>query len=300
VTPGPAHARSASPAGRRRPWWRRSQRRVLFALAGGLGAAAVLLLAGSRHRVSDLGRAPSGRAPATARTAGTVAEPSRPALDGPPTATSSGALVPDATGRIRVPLSDVMPRRLPVEGVPEGWRVKEFFGHAQVALVRDEGQAALRLTSDHASFALYRDVVVDLDATPRLTWSWKAARLPRDGDVRVRAMDDEAAQVYVIFPRWPSPLTHSDVIGYVWDSHAPVGTRVTSPKAGNVRVIVLQSGPDRSARWRREERDVAADYRALFGRTPPWVGKIAVMTDSNDTRAEAEALFGELSFLPPR
>ncbi len=48
----------------------------------------------------------------------------------------------------------------------------------------------------------------------------------------------------------------------------------------------------------REQRDVAADFRALFGREPTRVGKIAVMTDSNDTRGDAEALFGDLMFAP--
>jgi hypothetical protein len=186
-----------------------------------------------------------------------------------------------------------------MEGVPEGWSVKEFTGHAVVDLVRDDGQPALRLSSERASFALYRDVVVDLTATPWLTWSWKVTRLPHNGDVRSRATDDQAAQVYVIFPKWPAPLSHSDVLGYVWDSRAPVDTRVISPKANNVRVIVLQSGEGKGA-WRRETRNVAADYAAVFGGTPPRVGKIALMIDSNDTRADAESLFGELVFSPRR
>jgi hypothetical protein len=208
-------------------------------------------------------------------------------------------LGPDATGRIRIPLTDARPLRLPMEGVPEGWSVKEFAGHAVVGLVRDEGQPALRLTSERASFALYRDVVVDLGATPWLTWSWKVTRLPHNGDVRSRASDDQAAQVYVIFPKWPAPLSHSDVLGYVWDSRAPVDTRVTSPKAENVRVIVLQSGDGKGA-WRREARNVAADYAAVFGGAVPRVGKIALMIDSNDTRSDAESLFGELAFAPRR
>jgi hypothetical protein len=208
-------------------------------------------------------------------------------------------LGPDATGRIRIPLTDARPSRLPMEGVPEGWYVKEFTGRAVVDVVRDKGQTALRLSSERASFALYRDVVVDLATTPWLTWSWKVTRLPQGGDVRAGATDDQAAQVYVIFPRWPAPLSHSDVLGYIWDSRAPVDTRVTSPKAGNVRVIVVESGEGRGT-WRRQQRDVAADYAAVFGGKPPRVGKIALMIDSNDTRSDAESLFGELAFSPRR
>jgi len=99
-----------------------------------------------------------------------------------------------------------------------------------------------------------------------------------------------------VFPRWPSPLTRSDVIGYVWDSHAPIGTQLESPKAANVKIIVVESGTARLGAWQRQERNVAADYAALFGRPPIRLGQIAVMIDSNDTQSDAEALFANLVF----
>jgi hypothetical protein len=63
--------------------------------------------------------------------------------------------------------------------------------------------------------------------------------------------------------------------------------------------MVLQSGGARLDTWVREQRNVAEDYRTLFGRQPPRVGKVALMIDSNDTRSEAEALFGDLTFARP-
>lgn len=203
---------------------------------------------------------------------------------------------PDAAGHVRVPLSDAMPWRLPSKGVPGGWDVKTFTGQPDVELVRDEGRVALRLRSEESSFALYRDAVVDLKEFPLLSWWWKGVRLPASGDVRSGATDDEVAQVYVIFPRWPAPLTTSDVVGYVWDTRAPVGTRLTSPKAQNVKIIVVESGTERRGVWQRYERNVAQDYAALFGGSPPLVGKVAVMIDTDDTRGAAEALVGDLAF----
>src|SRR5438445_181285 len=208
--------------------------------------------------------------------------------------------LPDPEGRIRVRVTDRTPIRLPAEGIPAGWTAKEFVGHASVELVRDEARLALRLRSEHSSFALYRDVVVDLGEFPFLSWSWKVVRLPPDGDVRERAADDQAAQVYVIFPRWPAPLRNSDVVGYVWDSRAPVGTQVTSTKAGNVKIIVVASGRSQAETWRLERRDVAKDYVALFGRQPPRVGQVAVMIDTNDTHGTAEAFIGDLVFARTR
>jgi hypothetical protein len=141
-------------------------------------------------------------------------------------------------------------------------------------------------------------VVLDVRRLPILTWTWKVVRMPGGGDVRDPGRDDQAAQVYVVFPRWPSPRTTSDVIGYVWDSRAPVGTTLVHPRAPNVRIVVVESGPARLGTWVREQRNVAADFRALFGREPTRVGKVAVMTDSNDTRGDAEVLFGDLIFGP--
>jgi len=248
-------------------------------VAGGGG----ILLASPRNRAASFGEPTAAAAPATA--------PQVVAAVG-----GSKVLNPDASGRLRVRIADREPTRLPAEGVPPGWTLKEFVGHATVELVRADGRLAARLRSERASFAMHRDVVVELREFPYLSWTWKVTRLPAGGDVREAARDDQAAQVYVIFPRWPSPRTASDVLGYVWDSRAPAGTRLRHPRADNVRIVVVESGPARLGEWRSYERNVAADYAALFGRQPPRVGKLAVMVDSNDTRAEAEALFGDLTF----
>jgi len=243
-------------------------------LAGGGG----ILLATPRQK----GDAPAAAAPVASSVVAAVGGPK--------------GLYPDAAGRLRVRIADREPARLPSDGVPPGWTLKEFAGHAAIELVRSDGRLAARLHSERASFAIHRDVVVELREFPYLSWTWKVIRLPAGGDVREAARDDQAAQLYVIFPRWPSPRTASDVIGYVWDSRAPAGTRIKHPRADNVRIVVVESGPARLGEWRTYERNVAADYTALFGRQPPRVGKLAVMVDSNDTRGEAEALFGDLIF----
>ena len=211
-------------------------------------------------------------------------------------ATRRQVLAPDAEG-LRVPMSDEPPPRVPIEGVPPGWQLREFTGRAEIELVRGERALAFRLRSTRTSFALYRDVVVSLDEFPTLAWSWKVAQLPTRADVRERTRDDQAAQVYVVFPRWPALRTRSDVVGYVWDTTAPVGTTVTSPKAPNVKILVVESGTAHLGAWRRQRRNVAADYQALFGRAPPRVGAIAVMIDANDTASAAESTIGDLVFL---
>jgi hypothetical protein len=204
-------------------------------------------------------------------------------------------VVLSAEAVIEIPLTDRMPARLPVDGVPAGWHLREFAGRANVELVRDD-TLALRLRSERSSYVLYRDILVDVQSHPWLSWSWKVIRLPGGGDLRTSSSDDQAAQVYVVFPRWPAPQERSDVIGYVWDTTAPIATQMPSPRAPNVRLIVVASGAAGLGRWQRFQRNVAADYIALFGREPTRAGKIGVMIDSNDTRSVAEALVADLRF----
>lgn len=231
-------------------------------------------------------------------------EPRRKPLSPPVAPSQTVASVPRAGPgeRVVVPIADELPPRLPMAGTPPGWELKAFVGRGHVEVVRDGARAVLRLTSEQTSFALYRDVALDVKDFPLLTWAWKVVKLPTGGDIRERASDDQAAQVYVIFPRWPHPRVNSDVVGYIWDSRAPVGLRVTSPQSPNVKLVVLQSGAERLGRWVREERNVYQDYLEMFGREPPRAGKIAIMIDSNDTGSQAEAFVDELVFLraPPR
>jgi hypothetical protein len=282
----------------------RHRRRLALVAAVGV-AAGLLLLLSPRHRDLYFGTAQRATTPvkevATGVASGVrMAMSGLPAAIGPVVFAPGRTLAPGPDGRVRVPATTAAPLpRLPAEGVPKGWELHEFIGRADVRLIRGPEGLALLLRADRTSFALYRDLIVDLAMLPRLSWKWRVTRLPTRGDVRQRTSDDQAAQVYVIIPRWPSPRTTSDVIGYIWDSTAPVGTTAVSPHAANVRVIVVESGPARLGAWQHYERDVAADFVRLFGREPGRVGGVAVMIDANDTASSAEAAIGALTFSPP-
>lgn len=278
---------------------------VLTALVLVLTAGLIALAVSPVHRQFYLGRLgrEGGGPPAPAR----LPRAERPRSGDAPAgaaravesivATQRPRLALDADGWLRIPLADLVPAHLPAAGVPRGWRVWELAGTPTIELVRSEPGLALRLRSEQTSFALYRDVVVDLRELPILTWAWKVVRLPAGADVRQRATDDQAAQLYVMFPRWPALRVNTDVIGYVWDTSAPPGAALPSPQAPNVRIIVVESGPSGVGTWQRYARNVREDYEALFGRRPaPRVGGVAVMIDTNDTRGQAETLVADLAF----
>jgi hypothetical protein len=88
-----------------------------------------------------------------------------------------------------------------VNGVPAGWKIMRHSGTPVIRLEKFGDAYYVRLASDSRSgFGLEKEVSVDLKEYPYLNWTWTATRLPRGGDVRKSATDDQALQIYVVLP----------------------------------------------------------------------------------------------------
>ena len=200
-----------------------------------------------------------------------------------------------------VVLEDWTTQPLGARGIPAGWRGQTWGRPAYDLTVELDGAArVLRLRSRDEGSTITKEIrgQVDLRATPILEWRWKAVELPAGGDSRRRAEDDQAAQLFVVWPRSPEFL-RSRILGYVWDTAAPVGTVARSEKTGTVTYIVIRSGPADLGRWVTQRRNVLEDYRRIFGEEPEAPGAIALAIDTNDTHTRAESFMGPIRFTAP-
>lgn len=178
----------------------------------------------------------------------------------------------------------------------DGWKVKEWKGKVDVTAVDTEAGAALHLKSESTSIAVYNEGAIDIASHPYLNWSWLVKKLPKGGDVRKRNTDDQAIQLYVIFPyKWPASI-NSRLIGYIWDTSAKAGTELTSTKTSNTKYIVIKSGVDGLGRWHAEERNVIEDYKRLFKEEAHLASGVSVMIDSDDTKSSAESFIADIFF----
>jgi hypothetical protein len=186
-------------------------------------------------------------------------------------------------------------------GVPAGWE-KQRWGSPgyDFEIIDNGGTKVLHLRSRDEGSTISKDIkgTVDLKETPILEWSWRVITLPRGGDSRVKALDDQAAQVFVVWPRFPEAV-RSRIIGYVWDSTAPVGTIVKSEKTGTVTYVVLRSGRAELGKWVTERRNVREDFRKIYGEEPDNPGALSISIDSNDTKSTAESYVGSILFRKP-
>lgn len=180
------------------------------------------------------------------------------------------------------------------KGLPKGWELKQWFGDShRIEIIDESGEKVLNLGSERNSFGIYNEFDFDSKSTPILTWRWKVTHLPEGGDVRKKKKDDQAAQLYIMFPRFPK-MVNTQLVGYIWDTSAPKGDQVTSPKSSNTRYIVLQSGKEHLGEWISEKRNIYEDYKTLFEEEPPEAGGITIMIDSNDTESSAESYFDDI------
>ena len=181
-------------------------------------------------------------------------------------------------------------------GVPPGWQKYETPGGRpayEFTIVDDAGRRALHMksTSEHSTIA--KEVQADLAATPILAWQWRVLSLPLRADLRNRATSDAGGHIFAVWPRFPA-FVRSRLIGYVWDPALPIGTVIPSQKTGTVTFIVVRRGEAGLGQWQDDRRNVAEDYRTVFGEAAPPLPAVALSIDTNDTRSQAEAMFGRI------
>jgi hypothetical protein len=204
-------------------------------------------------------------------------------------------------GAADVTVEDWSQQTLGHKGVPAGWKSQNWGSpRYDFAIVANEGGKALHLKSANEGSTIVKDVKgkVNLKETPILEWTWKVTALPKGANSCKKATDDQAAQVFVAWPRFPEAV-RSRIIGYVWDSTAPVGTICKSEKSGTVTYVVLRSGPAELGKWLTERRNVVEDFRKVYNDDLEPPGAVSVAIDSNDTQSTSESFVGPIFFRRP-
>lgn len=192
--------------------------------------------------------------------------------------------------------------KMPVgtHGIPPGWQGQKWgLPKYDFTVVQDGANKALHLKSDNDSSSISKEIKVDVKDYPILEWKWKVVELPPRGNARKAETDDEAAQLYITFPRFPTAV-RSRIIGYIWDSTEPAGASFQSTKVSNVHYVVVRSGSADLGKWITERRNVLEDFKKIYGEAPGEpAGAITLSINSQNTEARAESFFGEILFKKP-
>jgi hypothetical protein len=182
--------------------------------------------------------------------------------------------------------------RFASEGL-KGWEPKSFKGTTSYRIVQEDGRSVVKAHAKDAASGISKKLSFDPHRYRYLKWNWKVAGTIATGNERTKQGDDYAARVYVVFPGrffW-----QMRAINYIWANKLPKGEFVPNAFTANAMLLAVQSGPTMAGQWVSEQRDILADYRRMFGEDPPLAGAVAIMTDTDNTGAEATAWYGEIA-----
>jgi hypothetical protein len=199
-----------------------------------------------------------------------------------------------------IPVEDWASQKEGKTGIPDGWKAQSWGSPKYDFRIESEGgRKVLHMKSAGDNSTISKEVKVDVKTSPILQWSWRMVTLPKGGNACVSATDDEAAQIYVTFPRFPTAV-RSRIVSYIWDTTAPVGTFCKSQKTGLVTYVVVRSGTAELNKWMTESRNVLEDFKKIYGEAPGEdVGVISLAINTNNTNSTAESFFGEVFFRKP-
>jgi len=177
------------------------------------------------------------------------------------------ALVAVATAADEVLIEDWKAYKVGTTGLPGEWKAQNWGtpNYQNIKIVDDDAHRALYMKSVNDGTTINREIKgkVHLKDTPILEWEWKVIVLPKGGNSCKKATDDQAGQIFLVWPRFPEAV-RSRIIGYLCDTTPPAGTICKSEKTGMVTYIVVHSGPADLNRWVTEaqrRRGLQADLR---------------------------------------
>ncbi len=174
------------------------------------------------------------------------------------------------------------------------WSSRIKTGKPDIKAVEDEELKlkVLNIKSNLASYMFQTEVNnLNLDTHGLVNWKWKVKQHPKGGDTRDKKVDDQAAQLILAFEgRY--------AITYIWDPSAPPGFNkdASIPLIVSNKVVVLESGDKNLGKWVDVQRDVKADFKALYKKEAPKLKGVAFQINSQYTKTTCEAFFSPISF----
>ena len=179
--------------------------------------------------------------------------------------------------------------------------------HTVYAAMSLNDTSVLSVRSDQSASGLIYSETFDVYDHPVLEWRWKAMNIVEAGDARTKEGDDYSIRVYVFFKYDPARMSAADRIGYdaarfftgrypphaslnyIWANRHHEKSMMPNTFTSRSMMFVVDEGSDHLGQWRTHAIDIIEDYRRAFGQDPPSEASLAIMGDTDNTRARSEA-----------
>ena len=202
------------------------------------------------------------------------------------------------------------------QALPDGWKpltFKKIPKQTAYELIKDGDAVVVKAVSDASASGLTKAVNIDPKEYPIVRWRWKVENVLKHSDVTRKDGDDYPARLYITFAYDPDKVSlgkklkfktgqaiFGDIpigaLNYIWDTNTPIGTIIENAYTDFAQMVVVESGTQKVGRWVSEERNIYEDYKQAFGEEPPLMNGVAIMTDTDNTKEQAIAYYGDIQF----
>ena len=201
---------------------------------------------------------------------------------------------------------------------PLPWLHQEFPGKRATLYryARTDGRDAVMVQAHSSASMLRQSVRVEPAQLNHLRFSWKVPALIESADLSVRERADSPVRVVLAFEGDRSKFSAKDAmlselaqlvtgeplpyatLMYVWCNNDRPGSVLVNPRTDRIRKLVMESGPGKLSQWLDYDRDIRADFIKAFGEPPGALVTIGIMTDTDNTRSNAQAWYGPVQLVP--
>ncbi len=204
------------------------------------------------------------------------------------------------------------------DGMPVGWhfyRIAPYKKNTIYRLENYQGKTVLSANSKTSASGLAIKLRPRQAQNLWLKWEWKTVAPIPAADNAEHTQDDAPLRILVAFDGNKSKLTLKEkmtfemanlisgqempyaTLMYIWSGKTPVNTILDNAHTSRIKMIVVDSGWESLGDWRKHERDLATDYKRAYGENPGEVIGIALLTDTDNTKSETRALYGDIELL---
>ena len=203
-------------------------------------------------------------------------------------------------------------------GMPHGWnfyRIAPYKKNTVYRLENYQGRTVLSANSKTSASGLAVKLRPRQANNLWLQWEWKALSAIPEADNTERYHDDAPLRILVAFDGNKSKLSLKEKMNfemaslisgqempyatlmYIWSGKSPVDTIINNAHTSRVKMIVVDSGWDNLGAWHKHQRDLATDYKRAYGEAPGDVIGIALLTDTDNTKSETRAIYGDIELI---
>jgi len=200
--------------------------------------------------------------------------------------------------------------------LPGEWKhvpLASFKNNTEYTLVADDGAVVVRAVAHNAASFLAARADFDPHLFPMLSWRWKVAQGVPAANTADQSKEDAPARLMVAFDGDTSKLPFKEratasaaksisgqalpyaTLMYVWGGKVPIDSITVSSRSSRIRMLAVAADDQGVGRWHSYTRNLVEDFKRAFGEEPGKVTSIQLMTDTDNTGADVQAYYGDIT-----